>query len=82
MSTTHQSWEYRCIPANDDAALAQLGQEGWELVGFAPSGDGPQLYLKRPALDFRERVTMDQKRHVYTSFGRQLPAADRRLDQD
>ena len=72
MSTTHQTWEYRRLSAGDDDALAKLGRAGWELVGAVPSGDGPQLYLKRPALDFRERVTLDQKRDYYARFGRTL----------
>ncbi len=82
MSTSDQAWEYRQIPAQNEAALDELGRAGWELVGAVPSDDGPRLYLKRPALDFRERVTLDQKRAVYARFGRPLPAADRRLGRD
>jgi len=32
-------------------------------------GVDPTLYLKRPVLDFRERVTLDQKRRYYASWG-------------
>lgn len=56
-----QRWEHRVIAATDEQALQALGAEGWELVGV----DGGKLYLKRPALPFRERVTLEQKARYY-----------------
>jgi hypothetical protein len=54
-------WEYRTETAPDVEKLNQLGSEGWELVGI----DNGIFYLKRPGLNFRDRVTLDQKRHYY-----------------
>jgi hypothetical protein len=63
-----EAWEYLSTP--DDSRLAELGREGWELVGVMPSGTGTAtFYFKRPALNFRERVTEDQKRHHYAHLG-------------
>ena len=62
-------WEYhKCLNFGE---LEVLGREGWELVAVLPSGSGGEgvFYLKRPALGFRERVTMDQKRHYYGLLG-------------
>ena len=59
------AWEYHTT--QDAAALPALGQAGWELAGVAPGPDGaPVFYLKRPAPDFRERITLEQKAHYYT----------------
>jgi hypothetical protein len=41
-------WEYFMVPADyhmDHNSLYQLGQDGWELVGFDPHGNA---WLKRP----------------------------------
>ena len=62
MSNLHPGpWEYRAEPAPGIGHLNELGARGWELVGIE---DGV-FYLKRPALNFRDRVTLDQKRHYY-----------------
>jgi len=62
-------WEYH--KSLDFGELEALGREGWELVAVLPSeSDGEGVfYLKRLALGFRERVTMDQKRHYYGLLG-------------
>ena len=66
-----QTWEYlRHDPTHaEDYDLDTLGSQGWELVSAA---DG--LVFKRPAPNFRERVTLDQRRAVYERFN--LPAPD------
>jgi hypothetical protein len=43
-------WEYKLVKmdsAPDEAALNDLGRQGWELVGLVPAADGMQLYFKR-----------------------------------
>jgi hypothetical protein len=61
-------WEYLTLIERDDTDLNALGAEGWELTGVS----GMKLYFKRPATSFRERVTLDQKRHYYGMLGVQL----------
>ncbi len=66
---THPNeWEYLTLIERDDTDLNALGAEGWELTGVS----GMKLYFKRPATSFRERVTLDQKRHYYGMLGVQL----------
>jgi hypothetical protein len=62
-------WEY--YKSLDFAELEALGRDGWELVAVVAAGMGRDatFYLKRPAPDFRERVTLDQKRHYYRLMG-------------
>ena len=75
MSGPLQTWDYLVVPTDPAPDLARLGREGWEFVGTGVSPGGPtSLYFKRPALDFRERVTLDQKRRAYAHFGVPLPA--------
>jgi hypothetical protein len=71
------TWEY--LTTDDAAALPQLGRERWELVAALPGVNGarPTLYLKRPAEDFRTRVTEEQKRRAYAERGRVAPEAER-----
>ena len=76
MSATSTRWEYVVIVGPDQAWLTELGDEGWELAGVAAGEDGPTCYFKRPALDFRERVTLDQKRRYYAALGTPLPAPE------
>ena len=68
MTSARTEWEYRTA-TEADADLAALGRDGWELTGIGPSGT---LYFKRPAPDFRERITLDQRRAVELS--RHAPA--------
>ena len=60
-------WEY--YSTTDDSDLATLGLQGWELVAVIP---GPpagraKFYFKRPAPDFRDQVTLDQKRRYFAA---------------
>lgn len=57
----HPTWEYRIAPDLTEADLNRLGGEGWDLVAVGADGAIPVFYLKRPRLDFREQVTLDQK---------------------
>jgi hypothetical protein len=66
-------WEYRIVESLDDDQLNALGAEGWDLAGIGPAG----WVLKRPALDFREQVTMDQRRRYFASWGIDIDARDR-----
>jgi hypothetical protein len=63
------SIEYVILPEKERARLVDLGGEGWELVAIGGSPDARVLYLKREGLDFRERVTLDQRRRYYESLG-------------
>jgi len=68
---THpQEWEYLTVEESDAGDLSSLGRQGWELAGVS----GDRLYFKRPAMSFRERVTLDQKRHYYGLLG--VPLAE------
>ncbi len=71
-----ETWEYLTLPAIEASEdhLNGLGREGWELVGTGQGSDGPALFLKRPGLSFRERVTLDQKRRYYALWG--LPTSE------
>ena len=66
-------WEYVVVAGPDQARLAELGDEGWELVGVVAGAGGPTCFLKRPALDFRERVTLEQKRRYYAALSKPPP---------
>ena len=70
------TWEY--LKTESDADLAALGRQGWELVGVAPAREGglAAFYFKRPAPDFRDRVTLEQKRRYYALLGRALPMGE------
>jgi hypothetical protein len=65
-------WEYLTLIERDDADLNALGAEGWELTGVSET----KLYFKRPAISFRERVTLDQKRYVYGMMRVPLPESE------
>jgi hypothetical protein len=70
---THpEKWEYLAIAEQEAGDLNALGDQGWELAGVS----GRRLYFKRPAMSFRERVTLDQKRHYYGLL--QVPFEDER----
>lgn len=64
-----KAWEYLVLLEQEADDLNALGRQGWELAGV---GHGA-LYFKRPAPSFRERVTLDQKRHVYGMRGLPFP---------
>ncbi len=76
MSGEDPGWDYHWLDWKDEEGLIALGAHGWELAATLPgvSGEpGGRLCLKRPRPSFRERVTLDQKRHVYASRGVALP---------
>lgn len=59
-----QTWEYLIEYDIIPARLAEVGAEGWELVGIASTNAyaGAGFYFKRPAATLRERVTLDHRR--------------------
>lgn len=65
----HVAWDYLTLEERDRDRLPALGEAGWELAGVGGEAEGRLLYLKRPAMDFRERVTLDQRRRYYASLG-------------
>lgn len=69
-------WEYLVIAESEWERLAELGRDGWELVAAIGDGDSGRLYLKRPRLDFRQRVTLDQRGAFYRALGLESDAAD------
>lgn len=67
----HIAWEYRVERATSEAKLNELGARGWEVVAVTEAlGD---VVLKRPALDFREQVTLDQRRRYFGYWGLDVP---------
>ncbi|MGE3798515.1 MAG: hypothetical protein AB7G88_11835 [Thermomicrobiales bacterium] len=64
-----QTWEYRIIDQIDEPSLNSLGADGWELVDQSNAG----WVLKRPAPDFREQVTLDQRRRYFGYWGLEVP---------
>lgn len=70
-----QTWEYLTMRVDALTDLNKLGREGWELAGVSGTA-APVLYFKRPAADFRTRVTLYQKRRAYAAAGRTLPETE------
>ncbi len=58
------TWDYHLEPVTDLDAdrLNALGREGWELVTLVPGTE--QAIFKRPAPDYRERITLEQRARV------------------
>lgn len=77
MSAEHAGWEYRWVDADAEDDIAALGERGWDMVTSVSWTDRPRVCLRRPRQTFRERVTLDQKRHVYHALGLPLPEDDR-----
>lgn len=68
-----QAWEYRVHRGElSQARLDGLGREGWELVAVGDQPGGTTAYLKRPALGFKERVTLEQRERYARSQGYEL----------
>jgi hypothetical protein len=65
----HGTWEYRWVTEGDGTTLESLGSDGWELVGVVASNGSTRLCFKRPGLDLRDRITLDQKRRYYERVG-------------
>lgn len=64
---TASRWTYRVeiVERVDSEELNGLGAEGWELVAVTPlDGNRTELVFKRPAPDFRTRITLDQRAEV------------------
>lgn len=75
MQGVKRAWEYLHLDVSEAGQpdLSALGNHGWELVSAANG-----LVLKRPVPEFRERVTLDQKRAVYERFDLPWPPASER----
>lgn len=56
-----ERWEHLVLAADEAARLAELGEQGWQVVAAGPAGGRDVLYLQRPAPDFKERVTLAQR---------------------
>jgi hypothetical protein len=41
-------WQYKCFPGIRWSQLDQIGAQGWEMVTYAPGGDGSDGCFKRP----------------------------------
>ena len=69
-------WTYRVevVEGVQVNALNTIGADGWELVAVTPVGEsGRQLIFKRPAPDFRTRITLDQRAEVTGDAGETTP---------
>ena len=69
--TAHR-WTYRVevVERVRVDALNAIGADGWELVAVTPFGeDRRELIFKRPAPDFRTRITLDQRAEVTGALG-------------
>lgn len=72
MTGATRRWTYHVLRSDgtiDTDQLAALGADGWELVAAVPDRDTgtPSLVFKRPAPDFRDRITLDQRTAVMGS---------------
>jgi len=66
MTGATRRWAYHVLRADgpiETDQLDALGNEGWELVTAVPDRDSIAmiLFFKRPAVDFRTRITLDQR---------------------
>jgi hypothetical protein len=70
MNEPMQRWEYHVEqnPAIPVERLYDLGAAGWELTSIDVQ-DGTTFIFRRPAQSLVERVTMEQRAHVYESLG-------------
>ncbi|MDQ3539520.1 MAG: DUF4177 domain-containing protein [Chloroflexota bacterium] len=69
MTGSTRRWTYHVLRPKgslDTDQLDALGADGWELVSAVPDRDTgtPSLVFKRPAPDFRARITLDQRAAV------------------
>lgn len=60
-------WQYYI--SEDEQTLAQLGEEGWELVTVLERENGVVFYLKKPVPGLKERITDEQRKEVYHQLG-------------
>ncbi len=75
MAAPTRAWEYLRVSGTTETDLAAVGRAGWDLVGVTTGGGSATLYFKRPGLDFRERVALEQQLRVYDRLGLPLPHA-------
>lgn len=69
-------WSYRVetVGQVDADELNEFGAEGWELMAVTPlDGSRTELIFKRPAPDFRTRITLDQRADVTGDAGEATP---------
>lgn len=66
----HPVWNYRVIDDVTESSLNALGEDGWEIVASIGT---LRVIAKRPALDFREQVTLDQRRRYFGYLGLNEP---------
>ncbi len=74
MSHQRLHWEYHILrtePPISVPELDSLGEDGWELVTATGDPGSPKVSLifKRPAPDFRARITLDQRAAVTGAAG-------------
>ena len=78
-----QRWEYRVVEAEiSEELLNGLGGEGWELTGIVAGASGPRAYFKRPALPFKEQVTLEQRQKYARLGGYQFGGADAAVSEE
>ena len=78
-----QRWEYRVIEGEvSEEHLNALGDEEWELVGIMAGAGGPRAYLKRPALPFKEQVTLEQRQKYAHLGGYQFEGASEQASEE
>jgi hypothetical protein len=70
---TKQQWEYLVEHGLEPARLAEVGNQGWELVSIVPEHgrEGLVFYFKRPAANLRERVTLDHRQRFVAAQQRE-----------
>ena len=70
MAHAVSTWEFRIETDPSLDLLDEMGGQGWELVDV----DERRYVFKRPALSFVERVTLEQRAHVFASIGLDVDA--------
>lgn len=56
-------WQY--FISEDEQALPQHGEAGWELVAVLERENRVVFYFKKPVPSLKERLTEEQRRAVY-----------------
>ena len=76
---TTPRWTYRVevVEGLQVDVLNAIGADGWELVAVTPVGESArELIFKRPAPDFRTRITLDQRAEVTRATGKDAGGAE------
>lgn len=63
-----ERWEHLMLSRAEAARLPELGRQGWRLAAVSDGPDGA-FHLQRPALSFRERITLEQQARYLTARG-------------